>query len=209
MRTTTTRSKNLFLATLIAFATALAPAEAHAATLPDATFTINQGKHESGSILSGPRLFCLSTRVDRTVSFKVLFTSTCEYQTQNAANQGDWNKVMGITTLDIHKNSIRLGWRWLPAERKIELGFYGYAKGQRIMQPLTKVNLDEWATVELRMHRGGLSAVANGTRHEVSQSLGFSSFFPTPTWVLRTAYFGGDETAPHAMTLRVKEIRAS
>jgi hypothetical protein len=179
-----------------------------AATLPDTTFLIRAGQHEDstpGSIAA----FCFGTHMDRTLSFQVLFPASAAYVTVDAANQLDWNKVMGITTLLIQRNSIRLGWRWLPPEGKFELGFYGYLKGQRIMQPLVKVLPGAWTDVTLEMHRDRLVAEAGGVRHEARGNLGLSMFFPTPTWVLKTAYFGGDETAPHDMQVFVRGIRTN
>jgi len=192
---------------LTAFLVLLGAGEAAAqTTLRDADFRIRAGDHDD-STSGGLKLFCLGTRLDRSVSFQVLFPASAAYRTSAAANQLDWNKVMGITTLRIHHNSIRLGWRWLPSEDRMELGFYGYIRGRRIDQAIARVRLDEWVDVELRLHRGGLAVRVGSARYERAESLGLSSIFPTPTWILRTAYFGGDETAPHDMTVRVRSIR--
>lgn len=189
------------------FVVAVAGREAGAqTTLRDADFRIRRGDHDD-STSGGLKLFCLGTRLDRTVAFQVSFPPSAAYRTGNPANQLDWNKVMGITTPRIHHNSIRLGWRWLPAEDRMELGFYGYIRGRRIDQAIAKVRLDEWVDCEIRLHRGGLAVRVGSARHERNESLGLSSFFPTPTWVLRTAYFGGDEPAPHDMVVRVRSIR--
>ena len=55
-----------------------------------------------------------------------------------------------------------LGWRWLPSEQKVELGFYGYLKGQRVSQALAKVDLGRWVDIEIRFHKNGLALEADG-----------------------------------------------
>lgn len=175
------------------------------AALPDTTFLIRRGNHEDSTPgdIAG---FQLNARPDRSVRFQVLFPASAAYATASPSNQADWNKVMGITTLFIHWNSIRLGWRWLPAEQKMELGFYGYLRGRRIERPLAKVALDVWTDVEMRLHANGLLVRAGGAVYEERQSLGFPWFLPQPTWILKTAYFGGDETAPHDIEVRARSI---
>src|SRR5438309_4238159 len=101
---------------------------------------------------------------------------------------------MGITTDRIHLNSIRIGWRYNPKTGRIELGFYGYLHGARAMPMLTEVALGQPIDCELRMTNNSLTARAGSASHIESGSLGVS--LPL-TWVLHSAYFGGDETAPH------------
>jgi hypothetical protein len=198
----------LGLTLLLVAAVALFPSRAIAGSLPDFDARIKKGSHDDTN-LWGPRCLNLSTRTDRTVTFRAQFTASCRYRTTSSQNQLDWNKLMGITTARIHHNSIRLGWRYNPTTDKIDLGFYGYAKGARIMQPITSIDIGAWADVRLRMHRNGLEVEVNGQKHVENRALGLSSIFPTPTWVLRTAYFGGDETAPQDMLILVRSIRTS
>jgi hypothetical protein len=178
------------------------------------TFLIKKGNHYDTNYLVGLRALQVKTRVDRTVSFRGYFYDNAAYTTSNPQNQSDWNKLMGITTNLIHKNSIRLGWSWRPPRAgdpnsgKMALGFYGYIRGQRISQEITRVPLRTWFDCVLRMHNGGLSVKVNGIEVKRDQSLGFSSVIPTMTWMLQTAYFGGDETAPHDINIRVEGIVA-
>jgi hypothetical protein len=184
----------------------LAPGVAQAGAKSDIDFRIKAGKHGDSTRGSGLRCFQFKTKVDRTLRFQVLFTSGMTYNL-NSADQFDWCKAMGITGINIHKNSIRLGWRWLPSENRMELGFYGYIKKQRISKPLVKVALNTWVNVEMRFHRNGLRVTAGGVTHEVNQSLGLSRWFPTSTWMLKTAYFGGNQTAPAELKhIRVRGI---
>jgi hypothetical protein len=176
-------------------------------TLNDVVFEIDQGCNYDSNFTLGPRAMALGTHMDRTVSFQCLFESSCAYITSNPADQADWCKLMGITTLDIHKNSIRLGWAWNPQTHKMALGFYGYIKGTRIMQEIAQVDLNTWVDVSIEMTPNLESVTVNGLKHEEQRSLGLSMFWPTPSWILRTAYFGGNETAPHEMKIDVRDIQ--
>jgi hypothetical protein len=202
---------------VVAFALVVAACGAPEAEAPDATlgtqeealrssidFSIKSGDHYSTpDLLSGLRM---GVHVDRTLSFEVMFPAGDEYTTKDPQNQGDWCKVMGFSTNFIHENSIRIGWRWVPAARQMELGFYGYIQGQRLSAPLGRVPLGQWAKASVRLWNDGESATVNGVTHTESRSLGFSKWLPTTSWVLETAYFGGDEAAPHKMAVSVRNI---
>jgi hypothetical protein len=192
------------LALVLALAAISAAPGALGKNLGDADFWIRAGAHEGSPQCI--RDICLQTAVDRTLAYQILFPAGADYRTALAQNQLDWNKAPGFTTMRIHWNSIRLGWRWLPNESKMELGFYGYLRGKRIERPLAKVDLGQWTDVEVRMHKGGLAVQVGSARYEEAQSLGFSALFPTPTAVLETVYFGGDETAPHDIPVRVRGL---
>lgn len=201
LRFTALRSARLGVAALALFA--LAAGLAYAAD--EITFAIPAGKHGDAGGL-GLRKPQFKRHVDRTLTFKARFTDSAAYVTALPSNQGDWNKLMGISTNRIHRNSIRLGWRWLPGESLMQLGFYGYIKGERISAALTKVPLNEWVDVSLRLHNDGLTATAGGVSYIKLAGLGLSRVIPTMTWVLQTAYFGGDETAPHGIAVQVKDV---
>ena len=167
-------------------------------------FLIKRGKHDSTK--GGPRSLKLNTRVNRRLSFRVMFPAGNDYTTSNPANQSDFNKVMGITTNRIHDNSLRLGWAWNPATRLMDLGFYAYVDGNRTMRVLKSVPLGQWTSVEMTMTNDAVTVRADEAYFEVRSSLGLSKVIPTMTWVLATAYFGGDETAPKDLTVKVDGI---
>jgi hypothetical protein len=167
------------------------------------SFEIKSGHHKSDhDFVARPHL---GRHVDRALRFRATFASDAAYTTQAASNQSDWNKLMGISTDRIHKNSIRIGWRWNPATSRVELGFYGYLNGTRLSQQLAEVALGQPIDCELHMTNLGLTASAGGHSHTESGSLGVS--LPL-TWVLHSAYFGGAETAPHDLHVTVTDISA-
>ena len=167
-------------------------------------FHLKAGEH--GAEEGGLRALHLGVKQDRTLRFKVKFSANVPYTTRAASNQSDWNKLMGITTNRIHRNSIRLGWAWNPTSGQVDLGYYGYTQGTRTMPKLTSVALETWVDVEIHLDNGGERVIAGGIKHEERSSLGLSGWIPTMTWVLCTAYFGGDEKAPHDMDVQVKDL---
>ncbi len=166
--------------------------------------TIKAGKHDSTLLgIGAPHI---GWHVDRTLAFHAVFHADVPYATKAASNQWDWCKLMGLSTDEIHRDSVRLGWRWRPDLKKVEVGLYAYLDGQRTMTPLTTVPLEQELAVELRLWEGGASARAGGAYQEARGKLGLASWVPRITWRLHTAYFGGDETAPHAMHLSARDV---
>jgi hypothetical protein len=167
-------------------------------------FVLRRGEHDSHP--GGPRAVHFNTHVSRSLRFRLMFPAGSDYATANPANQSDFNKVMGITTDRIHQNSVRLGWAWNPATRLMDLGFYAYVAGTRTMQVLKSVPLGQWTDVEMTMNNDGVKVRADAAVVELKRSLGLSRIIPTTTWILCTAYFGGDETAPKNITVQVRDI---
>jgi hypothetical protein len=172
--------------------------------LNDVNFRIPKNKHKSRP--NGVRKLKLKKSFSRQLHFQVRFGEDTRYTTSDPRNQSDWGKLLGFTTNRIHKNSIRLGWAWNPSNQKIDLGFYGYLDGQRTMARLTSVPTGEWADVSIRFDDGGMSLSVNGIEKSVRGDLGVAGWAPVSTWLLRTAYFGGDEKAPHTMHIDVRGI---
>ncbi|GEM_PF-5722082 len=181
-------------------AAGVAPAQERSLTIPP-------GSHGGTGVSGGlSNLRITFGGLDRRMRFQALFTNSAAYVTRDPANQWDWNKLMGLSTLDIHRNSIRLGWRWVPSAGKMELGFYGYWNGTRYDMPLAQVNLNEWVDVELTLNSRGISARVGTVSWQQAGTLRAPWWMPIFSTALRTAYFGGDETAPQAITIRVRNV---
>lgn len=165
-------------------------------------FRIEKKEHHSHP--HGFRRLKLAKTFSRRLHFQVRFQQDIRYTTADPQNQADWGKLLGFTSNRIHKNSIRLGWAWNPTTNKVDLGYYGYLDSKRTMPLLTSVAPDEWADVAITFDDGGMSVEVNGVRHEERGSNGVSG--PVSSWFLRTAYFGGDEKAPHMIHIDVRGI---
>jgi len=170
--------------------------------LDDVTFKIERGKHNSKP--RGVRKLKLRSTFSRSLHFQVRFGADARYTTADPQNQSDWNKLLGFTTNRIHKNSIRLGWAWSPSRSKVDLGYYGYLDGVRTMRPLSSVSIGEWADVAITFDDGGMSVTVDGVRHEERGDL--DVWGPVSTWLSRSAYFGGQEEAPHTIRIEVRGV---
>jgi len=170
--------------------------------LDDVSFRIPKNRHKSRP--HGVRKLKIASHFSRELHFQVRFGQDVRYTTSDPQNQADWGKLLGFTTNRIHKNSIRLGWSWDPVAERVRLGYYGYLDSQRTMPLLASVALGEWADVTMKFDDGGMSLSVNGIEHSVRGNTGVSGW--VTTWLLRTAYFGGDEKAPHTMHIDVRGI---
>lgn len=172
-------------------------------TLDDRSFVIRAGDHDSSP--GGVKAMRTQTELDRWVTFRAYFHADAAYATTDPVNQWDWNKLMGLSAVDIHEDSIRLGWRYDPEADAIDLGFYGYRDGVRISEELTSVPLETWFEARLEMTEDHLYASVDGFAHEITP--GPSGAAVRTTWVVASAYFGGDETAPHDIHIDVTDVR--
>jgi hypothetical protein len=194
------RRMTLTLALALATTTSLAPPASALKT--DIDFLIKRGEHRDSTPGSGPKALKIG-RKERSVSFRALFTSSAAYR---VPGQTSWNKLMGISSNRIRQLSLRLGWAYDPSDGKMALGFYAYRKGDRIMEPLTKVPLNAWVDVTVRLGPRVLSIQAGGAKVEKTGDTGMKAL--TSTWILQTAYFGGNDKAPQEITVQVRSVRA-
>jgi hypothetical protein len=134
--------------------------------------------------------------------FQVVFDSSAIYQTIKPENQYDINKLYGFSDCETmhHENSARFGWRW--NARSVELYAYWYNDSTRHHQFLDNVSIGQ--TVEL-----AIKALPQQYQFSIKKA---TYLFPrncSSTLVngyLLYPYFGGDETAPHDIRIRIKEL---
>ena len=165
-------------------------------------FTISEGGHD-GSPKSVVAMET-DTSFDRQLSFDAYFHGDARYTSVDPVNQYDWNKLMGLTSSDHQYNSIRLGWRYNPDEDAIDLGYYGYLNGVRQMHELATVPFERWVPVTLQFSTTGTTATADGV--SASESGVVDTTAGGATFIMQTAYFGGDEVAPHDIHIDVRNI---
>ncbi|MCC9138232.1 hypothetical protein ACFSKU_14320 [Pontibacter silvestris] len=157
-------------------------------------YTIKKGSHYA---TSNP----LKRNSNSIIRFEATFDSTAVYKTQATENQGDINKLYGISDCNSphQTNSARFGWRWL--ENRLEIHAYSYINGTRQSTYIGSVELGRASTYELELKDGlyvftldekqvtlprGCSGAGNGYQ-----------LYP---------YFGGDEAAPHEINIKIKVL---
>jgi hypothetical protein len=172
--------------------------------MDDIAFKIGKNRHKSCP--SGVRRLVMGRSFSRQQHFQVRFRDDVRYTTTDPQNQWDWNKLLGFTTNRIHKNSLRLGWRWDPTAQLVRLGFYGYRDSKRTMVDLASVPIGTWADVSITFSDTAMSVTVNGVTHQETGDLGVADWVSVSTWFQRTAYFGGDEKAPHTMHIDIRGL---
>ncbi len=166
-----------------------------------ATYTISKGNHSANGVNFGIH------SNGATVTKAVIFKDNCAYNLNNV-NQYDINKLYGFSVGLFNGNdynSARFGWRWSIAKQQIELMAYIYVNGKR---------LNEWDADTL-MHSNNLNTVVNTEIAVVGNQYRFRAYgdgYNVVKYFNRAGngagynqypYFGGQEVAPHDITIEL------
>jgi hypothetical protein len=135
------------------------------------------------------------------LAFDVIFDSSSMYATISPENQADINKLYGFadcgTTHQV--NSARFGWNW--QDNQLRLYAYCYVNNERISKYLGNIPLN--AVQHCRITAGAntytfeLNGVTTTLNRHCNSAIAGYKLYP---------YFGGDETAPHEVKIKVKEL---
>ncbi len=165
-----------------------------AATTEFVTYLIRRGQHYSDL-----RPFKTVNVVD--MKFLARFNSTAIYQTVNADNQYDINKLWGFSEgLNNQYNSARIGWGY--SNEAIRLYGYVYSRGVRYYQEITTVLPEQEINCSIRIAGSTYVLSANGT----SVTLPRGTTASTAKGLQQYPYFGGDEVAPHNISIFIKSL---
>tara|TARA_B100000963_G_scaffold176268_4_gene153346 strand:- start:13694 stop:14227 length:534 start_codon:yes stop_codon:yes gene_type:complete len=156
-------------------------------------YVIKKGKHRSG--------WRYVTSTSNKFNIEVVFDKSAKYTTQDPINQYDVNKLWGVSDCGKHHhdNSIRFGWRWL--NDSVEILWYRRLAGNFEFEKITSVNIDEVNKMHLSINQNSYELRVNGVIKTVPRpcSQDFKRYMLYP-------YFGGDETAPHRIEIKIKEL---
>ncbi len=136
------------------------------------------------------------------LSFIVKFDSSAIYQTISKDNQGDINKLYGFSDNNAQHQqySARFGWRW--SNNALRLFGYIYNKGVRSYKELGTVNIGTEYSCSIKAVDSTYIFTLNGKsvtmprESKTVQAEGYKLF----------PYFGGDEVAPHTISIWIKEL---
>jgi hypothetical protein len=157
-------------------------------------FTIRQGQHycDQNSLKS--------VRTSE-MKFMVKFDNSAIYQTVIPENQYDINKLWGFSEgINNQYNSARIGWSW--NNDALRLYGYVYANGVRHYQEITPVAIGSDITCSIKLAGSTYLFTVNG----VSVSLPRGPSTAQASGYQQYPYFGGDETAPHLITIMIKSL---
>jgi hypothetical protein len=135
------------------------------------------------------------------MNFMVKFDNSAIYQAVVPENQYDINKLWGFTEgINNQYNSARIGWSW----NNNALRLYGYVhtNGVRHYQEITTVVIGTDITCSIKIAGNTYLFTVNG----VSISLPRGPSASEASGYQQYPYFGGDETAPHPITIMIKPL---
>jgi hypothetical protein len=157
--------------------------------------------------ISEGRQYCDKRRIvsikDSLVSFKVKFDSSAIYTTSDASNQLDINKLFGFSdnnNADHHQYSARFGWRW--SDHALRLFAYVYNKGVMSFKEIGSVQIGAENTCVIKAEGDKYLFSLNGAEITMPRASATALAEGYKLW----PYFGGDESAPHTISIWIKEI---
>ncbi|HEX2533673.1 MAG TPA: hypothetical protein VHK69_08055 [Chitinophagaceae bacterium] len=165
-------------------------------TAPSASFTrylIKKGEHSTQSNVFRP------VELD-SLRFTVRFDSSAVYRTAVPANQYDINKLYGFSDNadEHHRFSARFGWSW--NNGALRLYAYVYNNGVRASKELGTMAIGAEAECAIRVTEAGYGFMLNGTETVLPRA----SKTPRARGYQLYPYFGGDEPAPHDVSIWIK-----
>lgn len=159
------------------------------------TWTIPAGAHDAiGATFA-------TTTSDR-LHFRARFDESAQYATVDPANQLDINKLRGFSDCSSHHqtDSARFGWRW--ASDRVELLAYTYVDGERQWALLGSALPGEWHDFEIRATGSTYVFALDGVETVVPRGCATPGLLKYHLW----PYFGGDEVAPHDISIEMEEL---
>ncbi|WP_207491538.1 hypothetical protein [Aridibaculum aurantiacum] len=134
--------------------------------------------------------------------FVVKFDSSAIYTTVSSLNQKDVNKLFGFSDNNgsHHQFSARFGWRW--SNNALRLFAYVYNNGALSIHEMGTVAIGAEVNCSIRV----TSKEYIFTMGDKVQTMPRNSTTPKGSGYKLYPYFGGDETAPHTISIWIKEI---
>lgn len=157
-----------------------------------ATYNIKRGRHHCDQ--RKPTLWNKNE-----IQFLVKFDSTCIYAI-DSIDQADVNKLIGIAdnAFQPSKNSARLGWRYDLQKQKIEVLTYTHQNRKFDFTPICYVDINKEYNCSITLNDKYTFKVNDNTI-EQSRSSKQKHFH-----CLLFFYFGGNQNAPHDISVQIK-----
>ena len=159
------------------------------------TYVIKEGEHRS--------VFRIKTTRSDKIEFSVLFDQSAIYQTKDSVNQADINKLYGLSDCGANhmESSIRFGWRWY--NDSLEIHWFKHSDSEFSFEKICDAPIGLPVSCSLEIKEDKYMMTVDGTKVEVIRApcgVNYRKYYLYP-------YFGGDETAPHNVKIKIKERR--
>jgi hypothetical protein len=136
------------------------------------------------------------------MKFIVKFDSSSIYQCIDPANQYDINKLFGFSDNNgpHHVFSARIGWRW--SDNALRLFGYIYNNGVQENKEIAAIAIGKEINCRIKATSTSYIFTVDGTAVTMPRL----STTPLAKGYQLYPYFGGDELAPHDITIQIKEL---
>jgi hypothetical protein len=135
------------------------------------------------------------------MKFVALFDQSAIYTSIIPGNQYDIHKLYGFSEgFNNQYNSARIGWNWY--NEALHLHAYVYNKGVRMYQEIKTVAIGAEIQCSIKVSGSSYIFTVDGTQVTMSRGLSTSS----ASGYQQYPYFGGDEVAPHKVTIKIKNL---
>lgn len=164
-------------------------------------YRIHKGKHRAWP----PRLGLWYNKY--AIRRRVRFDFDCRYKIESD-DQYDINKLFGIGYFpNHHKESARFGWRFDYDENKFIISAYCYINGERVMKDICAcvANKDYDMVIEVMPYHYEFYVRQSENNLKVGGHMQYRTHKKEFSYPLGL-YFGGNQTAPHEMTIKMKRI---
>lgn len=158
-------------------------------------FTIREGSHTSNHKAQ--------TLMTNRIVFEAMFDESAIYTSIDPIQQHSKNKLIGFADCNsTHQvNSARFGWHWI--DDGLHVTAYTYVNGERIEDYIGEVQLN-------RFHRYELSFDSNNYYFYLDEREAVvtprNAACKIGVYYILWPYFGGQETAPHDVTIFIKML---
>lgn len=156
-------------------------------------FTISQGSHNS--IVRNEPFTGTGIKVT------AIFDESAMYELEVVSDQADINKLVGFSDChqDHQSESARIGWRWY--EDELQLLAYTYREGQLSFELMGAVPFDKEINLQILIEGDTYKYTGSGLK---SITMERTPNCETGENYWLWPYFGGDQPAPHEVTIRLK-----
>ncbi|KYG80222.1 hypothetical protein [Roseivirga echinicomitans] len=138
------------------------------------------------------------------LDFTARFDESVRYDLGNR-NQDDINKLFGFSDCNSlhHENSVRFGWRYSLVKDMVEIFSYAYTNGVVGYHHMGDIAIRETAHYQIQIVGDKFYLLLNG---EMKQEVERGTNCEVGLYYKLYPYFGGDEPAPHDISIYIKEI---
>lgn len=142
--------------------------------------------------------------------FEVQLDCSMRYRLLDSENQYDINKIYGYGFgFNHHWNSIRIGWTWNLHTKKVDVYAYCYNEGVRDYSLIHSCGCA--AKLMFDINRVKFAEGYKWVIVIVENNISYTKYVDAPinpaNWGFRLfPYFGGQDTAPHDIEIKIKEL---